>query len=63
MLLETGWLPVEEIELSLNPPEGFQYIPVYIQTDTKIIQNWELVEISNEISPEEALNIITGGYV
>lgn len=63
MLITEGWFPVEENELFTEPPEGYQYIPVYTQLSDKIVQDWELAEMPNEILPEEALNIIMKGGI
>lgn len=57
-----GWLPVKETV----PPEaeaGYHYEPSYTQGDGEIVQEWTLVEdeSSDEISADEALEIIMGG--
>ena len=65
MLAEQGWLPVVETEPPENPPSGYHYEPTYTewQTETgnEILQEWELVQDSDEISDSEALEIIMGG--
>ena len=65
MLAEQGWLPVVETDPPDDPPEGYHYEPTYTEVDDEIVQGWELVEDpdpgEDEISAEEALQIILGG--
>lgn len=63
MLLDAGYLPVIESEPP-EPTEGYYYDPVYDEADGQIVQSWVAVELSpepDEVSPEEALDIILGG--
>ena len=63
MLLGAGYLPVIETE----PPEvdELHYTePRYAERDGQIVQEWDIVELPpepDEVSPEEALDIILGG--
>ena len=61
MLAEQGWLPVVETDPPDNPPDGYHYEATYSEADDEIVQGWELVEDSEEISDSEALEIILGG--
>ena len=67
MLAEQGWLPVIETDPPDDPPEGYHYEATYTewQTETgnEILQEWELIQNSDEISDSEALEIIMGGAV
>ena len=63
LLLLKGYLPLEYSNPLNSPPEGFEYTYIWQEQNNKIVQVWELVESPNEISSEEALSIITGGYV
>ena len=64
MLAEQGWLNVVETETP-EAPSGHHYEPTYIEESSEIVQGWELVEDpdpgEDEISAEEALQIILGG--
>ena len=62
MLISEGYLPVIETEPP-EPTEGCYYEPVYEEVDGQIVQSWVAVEIptTDEIMPEEALDIILGG--
>ena len=63
MLAKAGYLPV----IDCPPPEaseGYYYNPVYEEADGQIVQSWvaeELPPEPDEVSPEEALDIILGG--
>lgn len=57
-----GWLPVRYTEPG-EAPEGYHYEPSYTQGDGEIVQEWTLVEDTDEISADEALEIIMGGAV
>lgn len=62
MLAEAGYLPVIETEPP-EPTEGYYYNPAYEEANGQIVQSWVAVEIptTDEVSPEEALDIILGG--
>ena len=60
MLVEAGYLPVIETE----PPETdeLHYAePRYVERDGQIVQEWDVVELPDDIPDEEALDIILGG--
>ena len=62
-LLDAGYLPVIETEPP-EPSDGYYYNPVYEEIDGQIVQSWvaeELPPEPDEVSPEEALDIILGG--
>ena len=65
ILAELGWLPVIETDPPDDPPAGYHYEPTYTEVDDEIVQGWELIEDpdpgEDEISAEEALQIILGG--
>lgn len=57
-----GWLPVRYTEPE-EAPEGYHYEASYTEDGGEIVQEWTLVEdeVSDEISADEALEIIMGG--
>jgi len=61
---EAGYLPVIE-SAPPEAPEGYHYEPDYTEDGGEIVQVWELVEDPDpeeqEVSAEEALDIILGG--
>lgn len=63
MLAKASYLPVIETE----PPEvdELHYAePRYVERDGQIVQEWDIVELPpepDEVTPEEALDIILGG--
>lgn len=61
-LLDAGYLPVIESEPP-EPTDGYYYNPVYEEANGQIVQSWVAVEIptTDEVTPEEALDIILGG--
>lgn len=63
-LLELGYLPVVYTDMPMDAPEGQHYESHLEQTNAEITQVWVLVDdpvVSEEITAEEALAIITGG--
>lgn len=58
-----GYKPVRYTDPPTEPGEGYQWQESWSETDTEIVQGWELVELP--ITEEEALtryaNEITGG--
>ena len=63
-LLEAdGWLPVVYTDPPDDAPEGYTYEPGWEEEDNQIVQTWELVELPDDISAEEALDIIMGGEI
>lgn len=64
VLLELGYLPVTYTNMPTDAPDGQHYKPHWEQTDTEIVQVWELVEDvvmpERELTADEALAIITG---
>lgn len=65
LLKADGWLPVILSEMPEESPAGYHYEPVFSEWQTEngneILQEWELVENSDDISDAEALEIIMGG--
>ena len=58
--LEQGWLPVRYTE----PPvaeEGWHYEERWAEVSGEIVQGWELVKDPDDISPDEAMEILLGG--
>lgn len=58
--LEQGWLPVRFTE----PPEaeaGWHYEESWSEENGEIVQGWELVRDPDDISADEAIDIILGG--
>ena len=58
--LEQGWLPVRYTE----PPEaedGWHYEETWAEAYGEIVQGWELVRDPDDISADEAIDIILGG--
>ena len=64
VLQKLGYMPVTYTEMPTDAPDGQHYESGWEQTDTEILQVWKLVDDQaepDEISAEEALQIITGG--
>lgn len=63
-LLDLGYLPVTYTEMPADAPNGKHYKEKWEQTDTTILQTWELVDnsvmLDEELTAEEALSIIIG---
>lgn len=61
-LLELGYKPVRTTEPG-EAPEGFAWVPHWEEQPEEIVQVWEMEELpqTDELSPEEALDIILGG--
>lgn len=63
-----GWIPIRYTDPG-DAPDGYHFEPTYTEymteSGSEILQEWELVEdeVSDEISAEEALEIIMGGAV
>lgn len=56
-----GYKPVEFTEMP-EAPEGYYYESGWEEQETAIVQTWTLVELPpEEMSAEEALEIILGG--
>lgn len=58
--LEQGWLPVRYTE----PPAaevGWHYEESWAEESGEIVQGWELVRDPDDISADEAIDIILGG--
>lgn len=63
MMLNAGYLPVIEQEYP-EVEEGFYAEPRYAEQDGQIVQVWEAMELPpepDELTPDEALDIILGG--
>ena len=64
VLLELGYLPVTYTDIPTDVSNGQHYESHWEQTDTEIVQVWALVdgqeELEQELSADEALNIIMG---
>lgn len=64
ILIELGYLPVAYTDMPADAPEGQHYEPGWQQTDTGIVQAWELADDPEmpepELTAEEALSIIMG---
>lgn len=63
MLAAAGFLPVVRSDPPDDAPEGYYYAAGWAEDDGQIVQTWTLVEDPNadDISAEEALEILTGG--
>ena len=62
-LKELGYLPVTYTDMPTDAKSGYHYEPSWTQTDTEIVQVWNLVEdvvYEAELTAEEALAIIVG---
>lgn len=64
ILLDMGYFPVTYTNMPTDEIEGSHYEPHWEQTETEIVQVWELVEDvvmqEGELTADEALAIITG---
>ena len=63
LLAAHGYLPVTFTDQPDDAPEGYYYEPGWAEEGGSIVRTWTLVEDPNadEISAEEALEILTGG--
>lgn len=60
-LLPLGYKPLR-VEPMPEVEEGYHLEPVYSETDTEVVQGWEVVEDPPvEPDAEEILNILLGG--
>ena len=63
-LVELGYKPVRYTDMPENTESGKHYESGWTETETEIVQTWNLVEDpvypEPEISSEEVLNIIMG---
>ena len=58
-----GYKPVEFTEMP-EAPEGYYYESGWEEQETAIVQTWTMVELPpDEMSAEEALEIILGGEI
>lgn len=58
--LEQGWLPVRFTEAPEAEP-GWHYEETWAEESGEIVQGWELVREPDDISADEAIDIILGG--
>lgn len=58
--LEQGWLPVRFTEAP-QAEEGWHYEERWSEDGGEIVQGWEPVKDPDDISPDEAMDIILGG--
>lgn len=58
--LEQGWLPVRFTEAPEAEP-GWHYEESWAEESGEIVQGWELVRDPDDISADEAMEIILGG--
>lgn len=58
--LEHGWLPVRYTEQPVAE-EGWHYEEIWSEDGGEIVQGWELVRDPDDISADEAIDIILGG--
>ena len=58
LLLQYGYKP---IILTEYPSDGKSYVGSWTETESEIKQIWTAAEPPEDISADEALNIITGG--
>lgn len=58
--LEQGWLPVRFTEAPEAEP-GWHYEESWSEDGGEIVQGWELVRDPDDISADEAIDIILGG--
>ena len=58
LLLQYGYKP---IILTEYPSDGKSYVGSWTETESEIKQIWTAAELPEDISADEALDIITGG--
>lgn len=58
--LEQGWLPVRNTEPPVAEP-GWHYEETWSEASGEIVQGWVLVKDPDDISADEAIEIILGG--
>lgn len=56
-----GYKPVHYNDPPTEPTEGYQWQETWSETETEIVQGWELVKDPDDISADEAIDIILGG--
>lgn len=56
-----GYKPVRYTEPPTEPAEGYQWVEVWSETDTEIVQGWEQIPIPDDVSADEAMDILFGG--
>ena len=59
IFIALGYLPVV-FTTQPEAPEGYEYVETWSQENDHIIQGWELVEVPDEPTAEEIVNILTG---
>lgn len=59
MLIGEGYKPVQYTDPG-EAPSGYAWSETWSETETAIVQGWELVEASNEVDPYEAMEILFG---
>lgn len=56
-----GYKPVRYTDPPTEPTEGYQWIETWSETEDAILQGWELVPVPDDMSADEAMEILFGG--
>ena len=58
-----GYKPVVYTNPPTEPGDGYQWSETWSETDTEIVQGWEQIPIPDDVSADEAMDILFGGEV
>ncbi len=61
MYISAGYYPVEITEKPSEMVDGYEYVSHFDIQDNRIVLVWDLVQISDDLTAEEILNILLGG--
>lgn len=56
-----GYKPVHYTDPPTEPDEGYQWRESWSETEDVILQGWELVPVPDDVSADEAMEILFGG--
>lgn len=56
-----GYKPVRYTDPPTEPGEGYQWSETWSETEDVILQGWELVPVPDDVSADEAMEILFGG--
>lgn len=56
-----GYKPVTYTDPPGEPDEGYQWVETWTETENAIMQGWEQSPIPDDVSADEAMEILFGG--
>ena len=59
--LAEGYKPVRFTDPPTEPTEGYQWSETWSETAEEIVQGWVLVPVPDDVSADEAMEILFGG--